>query len=813
MTDLSWTLVYEGYEPDEEGGREALCTLGNGRFASRGAHAEAEADGAHYPGTYLAGGYNRLKSEVAGRVIVNEDLVNFPNWLPVTFRPRGGDWFRWDGAEILEHRVELLLREGTLVRMTRVQDREGRVSRVEEHRLVHMKQAHLAALRYEVTPENWGGVMELRSMLDGAVTNQGVERYRELASKHLEVLRMGPVDPEGVFLLVRTVQSRLEVALAARVRLFRSGERIDADCTPEREEERIGERMEVEVRRGETLTLEKVVALHTSRDRAVSEASLDARRSVSRAGDFADLLESHRVEWSALWRRFDLQLALSSDEAEELARMQLILRLHIFHLLQTCSPNTIGLDVGVPARGWHGEAYRGHIFWDEIFIHPFFNLHLPEISRSLLLYRYHRLAAARAYAREEGYEGALFPWQSGSDGTEETQVLHLNPLSGEWGPDHSRRQRHINGAIAYNIWQYYQTTGDLQFIRRYGAEMILEIALFWRSIAHFNEVRGRWEIHGVMGPDEYQEKYPGAEEGGVNNNAYTNVMAVWCVERALEVLDRVGEPRTSELRARLGLSEEVLDDWTSISRRMFVPFLEGGVIEQFEGYRDLEEFDWEGYRRKYGDIQRLDRILRSEGKSPDRYKASKQADATMLFYLLPPAELERVFSSLGYPFDDDLMLRTLRYYRERSSHGSTLSWVVYASVWNLIDREEGGRLFNEALRSDIEDIQGGTTAEGIHLGAMAGTVEIVLRRYAGIDVTGEEVRFDPDLPSRRSGFRFRIEHRNQWIGVRLEPAQIHLTLEETAPNPVFVRVCGERAQLEPGRSLSFSFPAPGEGRC
>ena len=165
-----------------------------------------------------------------------------------------------------------------------------------------------------------------------------------------------------------------------------------------------------------------------------------------------------------------------------MAVTELKLRVHIFHCLQTASPHSIDLDVGIPARGWHGEAYRGHIFWDELFIFPFLSLRLPTLTRALLSYRYRRLPEAKRAAREEGFEGAMFPWQSGSNGREETQKLHLNPESGRWNPDNTHRQRHINAAIAFNIWQYYEATDDYEFLTAFGAEMFLEIARFWASI-------------------------------------------------------------------------------------------------------------------------------------------------------------------------------------------------------------------------------------------------------------------------------------------------------------------------------------------
>src|SRR5688500_10661149 len=225
----------------------------------------------------------------------------------------------------------------------------------------------------------------------------------------------------------------------------------------------------------------------------------------------------------------------------------MLLRLNMFHLLQAVSLNSIGLDIGIPARGWTGEAYQGHIFWDELFIFPFLNYRVPEITLSLLLYRYRRLGEARAAARSAGLQGAMFPWQSGSDGQEETQELNLNPRSGRWVPDNSYLQRHVGSAIAYNVWQYFQVTCDIEFLQFHGAELILEIARLWSSLAHFNETRGRFEIHGVMGPDEFHEGYPGAPPAGLRNNAYTNVMAVWVMLRALDVLKLLPDIRRAEL--------------------------------------------------------------------------------------------------------------------------------------------------------------------------------------------------------------------------------------------------------------------------
>ena len=219
----------------------------------------------------------------------------------------------------------------------------------------------------------------------------------------------------------------------------------------------------------------------------------------------------------------------------------------MFHLLQSASPHNVDLDAGIPARGLHGEAYRGHVFWDELFVFPVLTLRLPGLARALLRYRTRRLDAARRAARQAGHTGAMYPWQSGSDGREETQRVHLNPLSGRWLPDTSHLQRHVGLAVAYNIWQYYQATGDLEFLADHGAETMLEIARFFAGLADYDAARDRFRIRGVMGPDEYSTRYPGAAEPGIDDNAYTNVMTVWLLLRAQDVLDVLPATRRAEL--------------------------------------------------------------------------------------------------------------------------------------------------------------------------------------------------------------------------------------------------------------------------
>jgi alpha,alpha-trehalase len=793
-----WTLVYDSFDPARQGLREALCALGNGYFVTRGALPEATADGVNYPGTYVAGLYNRAKTEIAGRTVENGDLVNVPNWLPLRFRVAGGDWFDAQQADVLEHRFELDMRHGTLTRHLVWQDAEGRRTSMVQRRLVSMKDEHLAGLETTFMAENWSGTLEVRSGLDGRVINAGVKRYRDLNPRHLQVLGQAEVDTETVDLQVETIQSHVRVALAARTRLLRDGARVEADRRLVEEPGFVAHQLTLELDEGRPATVEKVVALYTSRDRAVSESRDDARVTVAGAEDFQGLLARHEGAWNSLWNRFDIQLDSANEWTET------VLHLHIFHLLQTVSPHTVHLDVGVPARGWHGEAYRGHVFWDEMFIFPFLNFQRPILASALLNYRHARLGAARAAARAAGYDGAMFPWQSGSNGREETQEVHLNPKSGRWLPDHSRNQRHVNIAIAYNVWQHYMVTGSTAFLRFTGAELLIEIARFWASIATHNAEQDRYEIHGVMGPDEYHEGYPDSDEQGLRNNTYTNVMVVWVLQRALEALEVLPPHYRQELIEELAIGDDELDRWRDMTRKMKVVFHADGVLTQFEGYEQLQEFDWDGYRERYGNIGRLDRLLEAEGDSTDRYKLSKQADVLMLLFLLSRGELRELLAGLGYQVSEDQLARTVDYHLARTSHGSTLSGVVSAWVLARYQPEEAWQFLQHALESDVADVQGGTTAEGIHLGAMAGTVDIVLRCLTGMRARGPVLRFEPALPPEVKQLHFSVHYRGHRIDVELAEDHMRLGSRPGLAQPIQVLVHDQTVELAPGQEREVS---------
>ncbi len=801
----TWKLVYDRFVPEEESLRESLCTLGNGYFGTRGAAPETSVTKVHYPGTYIAGVYNELITDVAGRKVANEDFVNCPNWLMLNFCIENGPWFDRLKVKILSWKMTLNMRKGVLSRRVRWQDEKGRITVMDNHRIVSMANPHCAALKCTITPENYSGKITFRSGIDGQIINAGVERYKQLNSKHLEPKALGCFGQDGLFLQMQTNQSKIEITQAVRTLVFSDNQRIYPKMRVlTHGRERTVKEFSVDVEKGKRYVVDKVMGLYTSRDQGVVDTCAAAQESVSTIESFDSLYKPHAARWRALWKKFDIEI--SGDDFSQRA-----LRLHAFHSLQVASTYNEEIDAGLPARGLHGEAYRGHIFWDELYVYPFYTLKAPEITRALLMYRYRRLSAAKEYARESGYRGAMYPWQSASAGNETTQVVHLNPMSGKWGPDHSCLQRHVSIAIAYNVWTYYYTSGDSDFLARYGAEMILEISHFWSSATKFDEETKRYYIEGVMGPDEFHEKLPGSEKSGVKNNAYTNILVVWILEKALFLLDSMSEEERQALLLKIEVSGEEVDRWRDITTKMTILMSKDGIIHQFEGYMDLKELDWDEYRAKYDNIHRIDRILKAEGSSPDNYKVAKQADTLMTFYLLNDEEVRSIFKKLGYPVSKDMFRKNYDYYSKRTSHGSTLSRVVHAYLAERVDYEDlAMEHFQAALKSDIYDTQGGTTQEGIHCGVMAGTIDLVMRCFAGLGIQDNQISLNPKLPEKWTKMKFSVRYRDIWFNIEITTEKVIVKAEPLnkialqRPTEMFISINNNRYKVTPNEKTVIS---------
>lgn len=745
----AWNIQFDHYDPADEGRRESLLAIGNGSILSRAASLESRDDKIHYPGTYRVGCYNELTSRIEGQDVKNESVVNLPNWLPLSFRLEKGNWFSMDDVAILDYRQALNMQHGLLSRRIRFSDKQGKETLLQECRFISMDQPDLMVLSLELTPLNWSGALEICTGLDGRVNNSKVRRYKHFNGQHLDPLKTGTWSDEGIELLARTNQSNISIALAEHAQVFVDTQKISTKRLIKAERDYIFSTLSLSVEVGKKITVEKKVALVTSPDTPVDACAQKAREVLHHAPDFGTLLKAHERAWEQLWQRCHLDM----DDKEQLRYF----RLHIFHILQNFSPHTTKLDVGVPPSGWQGEEYHGQVFWDELFVFPFLTFHFPDSARALLYYRYNRLDAARQMAREHGYRGAMFPWRSASDGYDETPPFQFNPISGHWLQDYTYLQRHIGSIIAFNVWYYVQATDDSSFLNDVGAELFFEIARFWASMAKYNGSSGRYELHGVAGPDEYHTHNPDTQMPGLDNNTFTNLMAVWVLSQARVLLNKLSAQRQQELKEKLGLSAEELAQWETISRRMRIVFNDDGTLCQFEGFDKLKKFNLQAFRKQHGE-QRLDWHLEKTGDAVAHYQIAKQADTPLLLYLFPPSELLALFQRLGYTMSEDLLEKTLWRHLEFTAHDSSLSRIVFAGALAHFDLTSSWSYFEQTQQTDMSPEDKGA-AEGIHLGAMGGTLAVLQHHYLRLKVQSGALEANPNLPDKLAGLQYTLSFR------------------------------------------------------
>ncbi|MFW6230971.1 MAG: glycoside hydrolase family 65 protein, partial [Nanoarchaeota archaeon] len=648
-----------------------------------------------------------------------------------------------------------------LIQEITVKDDKEQLTRIKTTRFASMNDAHTVGQKVEVTPLTYDAKITIQSLIDADVINNNVARYRQLKSKHLTFKDKGKTK-DILNVQVQTTASKHDIVYTAK-NAFSKGKKNLSKKTL-LGYKNIGQEAQDQVPKKTTIAAEKLVTIYTSRE---SENPLkDAEKTID-PKTFTDELKAHKQEWKKLWK--DADVSIKGD-----IWTQQVIRLHIYHLLSTASPHNKHLDAGMPARGLVGEGYRGHIFWDTLYVLPFFGLRFPEIAQALLKYRYRRIAGAERYAQEFGYDGAMYPWQTADSGDEETQTVHYNPNSKTWGPDMSSRQRHVSIAIFVNFWRYYKLTDDVNFLREYGTDVMLQIARFWASIAQYDKKDKRYHIEGVMGPDEFHEKLPRSKKPGVKDNTYTNLMVSWLLEKTITLAEMFPDKTL--------VSEEEIQKWKDISNNLNIS-IRNSILEQFVGYFKLPELDWKKYEKKYGDIHRMDRILKAEGKSPDSYKVTKQADVLMPYFVLDINEVTAILRKLGVNVSDkqSFFKKNYRYYEKRTSHGSTLSKIVHGIISSYMhDDKLTWSFFNDVLVSDVSETIRKDSAEGIHTGLMAGTVDYVVRRFAGVNYQKEQLEINPKLPKDWEEISFRIQHRGVWYDITVTQKKVTVATSRPA---------------------------------
>lgn len=713
-----WQVTEDTLNPQRLPAQEAVFTVGNGYVGTRGTFEEGW--GTRVPLTLVAGLWDDVP-------IVHTELVNAGDWTAVDIWVNG-EAFRLDRGTVLAYRRTLDMRQGVLRRAVRWQSPEGTVVDVVWERFASWTRPHLLAQRVWVIPVNRPATVQIRLRLDGLTPNDEVYHWH----------RVG--EGEG-WIRLRTRFTGRELVWGQRVMPWGARPRAWEKASLPGQ---WGERLTFELAPAQFAGVDRLVALYTDREAADPLDAVARELAEAEAAGYDDWRRRQREAWQALWDVADVRI-----EGDDVA--QRAVRFNVYHLLIAAPRHTDRTSIG--AKSLSGTGYRGHIFWDtEIFMLPFFTFVQPEVARRLLLYRYHTLPAARRKAAAGGHAGAQYAWESAETGDEVTPRWAPGP-DGEpiriWCGD---IELHISSDIPYAVWQYWHATGDDAFLRDYGAAIILETARFWESRVEWNEACQRYEINDVIGPDEYHEH--------VRNNAYTNELVRWHLERAEEVvrwLEQHAADRFATLANALDLSPERIARWRHIRERLFVPYdPETGLVEQFEGFFQLQDIDLSAYEPRH---QSMQAILGLEGVQ--RHQVLKQPDVLMLLYLLPDR------------FPPQALAVNWAYYTPRTDHsfGSSLGPAIHAALAARLGRpEEAYEHFLRAALVDLEDLRG-NTADGIHAASCGGVWQAVVFGFAGLRLTDSGWTVSPHLPARwrRVSFKFFYRGQLQEVTVAQEP--------------------------------------------
>jgi beta-phosphoglucomutase family hydrolase len=718
-TVAAWQIEQEGVDPAREHEMESIFTVGNGYLGVRGAL------DAPLPGSqgdlFIAGVYDRKHPERpyseleflgGGRAdYAYDEIVSapFPFRLRLAVDGRPLDAV---GPHCREHRRVLDLRRGILHTHAVYETDAGRRTVVRTRRAASLADPHLLLQEITVCLENHSGTVELDASLADP----------DLAANHPHLVSLGTGEADAALDVQRfaTRASGYQLCLAART--TRAGSRQDAV------------RWRVPATIGETIAFHRRVVVYTSRDVDDPHAAATARVRAVRPDDFEDALAAHAARWAGVWERADMRIP--GSPATEQA-----LRFNAYHLTSAADRDP---RVSVGARALTGRAYGGHVFWDvEMFQLPFYLHSLPDVARCLLLYRHHTLDGARRRAREMGCRGACYAWESTVTGDDVTpRTIRLKTTGKEIPIFTGTQQVHVTAAVAHAVWRYWEATGDDAFLRDAGVEMLAETARFWAS----RTTRGPRHLHlrGVVGPDEYHHS--------VDDNAYTNWMARCNLEaavRAGEWLAREAPHAWAALAERLALAPDEPEHWRGVARELFVPAPNAqGVIEQFAGFFDLEDYPLTREERHRAPISRL-----FDWERINRLKLLKQADVLMLLHVFPEA------------FPRDVALANYRYYEPMTDHGSSLSPGIHAAVAARLGlHEDAERYWRESLWLDLSNTMG-NNALGVHPACMGATWQALVGGFLGVRFTETGPVPAPDagarLPARWRGVALTLAWRGR----------------------------------------------------
>ncbi|MGO1058500.1 glycoside hydrolase family 65 protein [Planococcus sp. FY231025] len=745
-----WIIADTAFSADSLGKSEAVMMLGNGYMGLRSAAEEPYIQ--EKRNLFINGTFNKSQEN---------EVTELPNTADITQLDIrvDGECFSLELGKTAEYIKQLNLKTAELTRSFLWESPQGKRLRFQFSRFVSLADLHLIAMKVEVESLTQPVSVSFISGINGRMTNSGAQHFLEGERRILD----------GRFLQLdqKTSESGVEMVFNAVHNFSLNGEAITPPADKDMGRRKVWMAYEFQLEPNDKLTVEKLATVHTSRDSVDGPEPKNLQqlrgRSLGELQQHAEkgydaLFGQHRQAWQEqVWDKYNLEV--ESEESYD----ALALRFSLYHLT-AMQPPPGREHLGVGAKALSGEGYKGHTFWDlEIFILPFFIYSDPEAARRLLTYRYHGLEGARRKAADNGYAGAMYPWEMAwPDDGETTPVWgDIDIVTGEQSKIWSGFiEQHISADIAFAVYQYEKVTGDREFMERFGYEIVFETANFWASRLEWIEERNRYEIRNIIGPDEYKEH--------VSNNAFTNYMAYFNLKFAERCAEELSA-RNPQLLGRFGLGD-AREDWKRKAEELYMPEPRETdlVIPQDETYLQLPEIDLSKYKNQ-AKVRTIYRDFNSEGING--IQVTKQADTVLLFYLL-----EQTFLHGDARLSNAAKLANYRYYEPRTLHDSSLSLAVHAVVANdLGEADKAYSLFRQACDIDLGEAMD-TSDEGIHAAAIGGIWTSAVFGFAGVRLSDEGLRINPHLPEHWSRMQFTI----LWQGTPLTLEITHESLKVTS---------------------------------
>ncbi|HHV98945.1 MAG TPA: glycoside hydrolase family 65 protein [Clostridiaceae bacterium] len=750
----NWVINQNDFDIQSKKFYESIFSLGNGYMGVRGFDEEEIRDAKHEINTFIAGVFDYY---APGKT----DMVNSPNfWCTSIFV--NGERFAPERGEILEYNKELNMREGILKRKLIWKNEQGNETLIETTRILSIDSIHNAVLSINITPVNYSGEIVIETGIDADIWNNIIDDDQVKTSTNF--CRLFAEDGEAIhidnihIIRLKTTVTGLKIYEGFSSEVRHGGSILKLEQNIVQREKYVADKFTFPVAKGEVYTLNKFISVWTSRDKYAGSLEDQVLQSVKTAKDLgvAAMIKNHAAAWERKWRISDIEFVGDN-------KSQKAIRYNIFQLIQTNAENDPYVNIG--ARGLMHGRYKGCYFWDtEIFMLPFYIYTNPKAARNLLLYRYHTLNGAEENARRQNVEGARYPWMSAVDGLDQCDTWDIG-LS----------EVHITADVAYAINHYYEATNDIEFMRDFGLEILIQTSRYWKSRFTYDSRKDCYNMLFVKGPNEYG--------GVVNNNLYTVMMAVHNMQLAKKFIKKIKTCYSEAyqlLAEKLGFKEDEVRQWDEIIEKVVINYdADKSLYLEDDNILNLEPLDLssvkEGDRPLYRKIC-FDRL--------QRYRVLKQADVILLMLLLSDK------------FSTKEKLAAWNYYEPITAHDSSLSYgthSAFAARLNMM--EEAYKYFIKSVCLDLDNIMQNTQEEGIHFAALGASWQAVINGFCGIELEQGNLKINPHIPKQWEKVSFRMYYHQCLLKVSVSSKAISVTYEEGEPDELQITVANQPVLL------------------